>query len=350
MERAEVTSIKGRLEAISEDIQRNQDIETLRTLGSTRLPTIQTGECPYCHQPISDSLLPPQPEQKVMSVQENIDFLREQRKTFQLVLANAERVVGGRERQVQASQDEANELRQQIRALRQTLISDGRLPSIAAIRERIQLDDQIKLLVEVEGAVDHHLESLGEIAGKWHKNQIELGKLPTDDTTPEDKGKLATWTKSIRDQLQAYGFRSLPTHQILISEDTYRPEHEGFDIQVDLFEEEQPKAGGGLDLQTSISASDMIRTIWAYLQGMLELSRQVKTNHPGLIVFDEPRQQSTKNISFEAFLKRASHAKQFDQQVILFTSEDRVRLRDSLEGTDHTFTEIEGRLIKKSLK
>ena len=132
----------------------------------------------------------------------------------------------------------------------------------------------------------------------------------------------------------------------LISEDSYRPEHQGFDIQVDPFK--QDGLDSSLELQTSISASDMIRTIWAYLQGMLELSRQVHTNHPGFVVYDEPRQQSTKTMSFEAFLKRASLGKDFGQQVILFTSEDRVRLRDGLAGSPHNFIEIEGRVIKKT--
>ena len=348
MERAEVVSVKKRVDVIEEDIQRNQDIETLRRLGSTNLVTVESGECPFCHQAIVDSLLPVQVEQKVMSVQENIEFLKEQRKTFQLVQVNAERVVNGRQLQIQAAHEEVNQLRERIRALRQTLIADGRIPSIAAIRERLQLEDQIREATEAVEAVGRYLGMLGEVAERWHTNLTEMGKLPPDDTTAEDKGKLATWTKVLREQLQAYGFRSLPIQQILISDDTYRPEHGGFDLQVNLFDEQRAALEASLDLQTSISASDMIRTIWSYLEGMMEVSRQVATNHPGFIVFDEPRQQSTKNISFEAFLKRASQAKSFGQQIILFTSEDRVRLRDNLSGLDHTLIEIEGRLIKKA--
>jgi hypothetical protein len=270
-------------------------------------------------------------EQQVMSVRENIEFLKEQKKTFQLVLTNAERIINGRERQIQFNQAKVNEQRQRIRALRQTLVVDGRTPSIAAIQERIRLEDRVMQASKVMERFEKLLEEFKDLAARWHSNQAALSGLPQADTSSDDKSKLAKWTTLLRDQLGQYGFRSLPIPQLSISQDTYRPEHDGFDLVTNMVGQ-QP---GSLDLQTSISASDLIRTIWAYLQGLLEVSRTTKTNHPGFVIFDEPRQQSTRDVSFGELLKRASVAHDYKQQIIFFTSEDRTRLRQQLVGLRH---------------
>jgi len=159
--------------------------------------------------------------------------------------------------------------------------------------------------------------------------QTALEKLPKDDLSAVDHQKLKLWDTSIRQQLKEYGFRSLSSSEIELSPFTYRPELEGF------------------ELQTTISASDLIRTIWAYQSGLLEVAREALTNHPGMLVFDEPRQQSTRDVSFAALLNRASNASKYGQQVVFFTSEEKKRLREHLRNLDHSLHEVDGRVIKK---
>ncbi len=179
------------------------------------------------------------------------------------------------------------------------------------------------------------MEGFEDLAKRWTAVQTAAKDLNKDDVTDADRKKIRAWTELVREQLSQYGFGSFPVDQILISTDSYRPEHEGFDLETSF------------SLQNSISASDLIRTIWAYLNGMLELARKVDTFHPGSIVFDEPRQQSTRDISFGALLKRASMAGAAHQQIIFFTSEDRQRLEGQLLGLDHTLNAIDGRVLKR---
>lgn len=332
MEEAELESLRRRIRAIEEDLKRNQDVETLRSLGSTQLPSVTDGTCPVCHQSMKDTLVPVPDVQAVMSVKENIEFLKDQRKTFQLVLSNAERVAETRQHQLEARRLEANDLRERIRALRQTLVMDGRMPSVAAIRERFQLEMVIRRDNELAEAFTKRLDEFKQLATRWQKNQAELSGLPAGDTTAEDRGKIDAWSKVFREQLTQYGFRSIAVTQTSVSPDTYRPEHDGWE----------------LDLQTSISASDLIRTIWSYLHGMLEVARSNATNHPGFLLFDEPRQQSTRDVSFAELLKRASTAARFNQQVIFFTSEKIAVLKGHLGGLPHRFIEFEGRVLRKS--
>jgi hypothetical protein len=59
-----------------------------------------------------------------------------------------------------------------------------------------------------------------------------------------------------------------------------------------------------------------------------------------ILLFDEPRQQSSAKVSFESLLRRAAAAKQHDQQVIFSTSEDLQNLQRAtaeLDCNQHVF-------------
>jgi hypothetical protein len=345
MEREEVSATENRLRIIDEDIQRNKDTRVLQQLGSTAMPNVTQGICPTCQQSIQDSLLPLAEKQTIMSLDENIQFLSEQRRTFEGMLTNSRRIMELRERRMGAIREEINQLHDRIRALRQTLVADGRLPSIAAIENRMRLEESIRRISKALERIQEILEEFDNLAFLWLKVQEELGRLPSDDTTEDDKAKIGQWSAKLTEQLGAYGFRSLPANSIDISRDTYRPEHEGFDVTIDATR--NASVISSVDVTNSISASDLIRMIWAYLHGMLELSRETKTNHPGLMVFDEPRQQSMKEVSFRELLRRASMADRNRQQVVLFTSENLDNLCSYLADLPHTLTECEGRMIRK---
>ena len=105
------------------------------------------------------------------------------------------------------------------------------------------------------------------------------------------------------EQLAAYRFSSVELDELAISPETYQPSFEGIDLGFD------------------VSASDWIRIIWAYLLGLLEVSRTHETNHPKILVFDEPGQQSTDPVSLDQLMNRAAESRAFGEQVIVATSE-----------------------------
>lgn len=183
--------------------------------------------------------------------------------------------------------------------------------------------------ISVRDDVVQMFSEFGELSRAWLLLKWETETLPKEDTSIDDVGKLERLSDIFRAELSEFGFASFKPETLTISKDTYRPEHDGF------------------DLPTNISASDFIRVIWAYLHGLLELSRCFDTNHPGLLVMDEPKQQSTKSLSFGELIRRASTAKAHGQQVVLVTSEDRDQLVATLKDVPHTLLTFEGRIIKK---
>jgi len=346
MEQDEVRHVQHRITAIEEDIKRHKDVQTLRRLGSRQNSQVDAGQCPICHQSIQDSLLPISADLEVMSLESNIDFLSEQRQTFQLVIANAKRIADARSAQVAALNDEVNQQRDMIRELKQTLTSDGRLPSAAAIRERIVLENSIRHDQAHLAQFNSPVERFAPLSRRWTTWEDDYRRLPTEDTTHDDKAKIGSWSRIVREELAQFGFRSFSPTEVVISPDSYRPEHQGFELQAT----HEVPTETTMQLQNSISASDLIRTIWAYFTGLLELARTQATNHPGCVIFDEPRQQSAKDVSFAELLRRASNAGAFGQQVIFFTSENLERLRGHLQTVPHTLLSYDGRMLKRAIE
>jgi len=327
LERGEVQAIESRIERIKEDIQRNKDTQTIISLGSIA-PSVIHQICPTCQQPIGDALLPLAHEHSVMSLGDNLSFLDEQLRTFTASLKNAKTIVSARESHVVQLRDELMSVRAKIRTIHETLVSDERLPSMEAIRRRVELEESIN---RQKMALEQFQVKLGKFdfySDEWLEIQKEKESLPSEDASLDDKRKLKIWNQVFSNQLQKYGFQSIPINTVTISGDTYIPKHEGF------------------DLPSNISASDFIRIIWAYLSGLLDVSRELDTNHPGFLIFDEPKQQSAKEISFSALLEKASESSQYGQQVIFATSEDKETLKKILQKLPHTLHDYEGRIIQ----
>ncbi|SMX93793.1 hypothetical protein [Brevibacterium aurantiacum] len=154
-----------------------------------------------------------------------------------------------------------------------------------------------------------------ELRESWLKQRELFKRLENDKLSSNDRQRVERLQHSIRAQLTSYGFKSLEPSEVEIDKTTYRPVHEGFDLGFDL------------------SASDMIRLIWAYLFGVLEIGQEPGGRHLGLLIFDEPRQQEAAKESYRALLAHASHTGDAGAQVLFATSEPLDSLKDML--ADH---------------
>jgi hypothetical protein len=328
VEKSQLQAIIIRLSALEEDLRRNKDILKIRKYGSEEDLVTTSDACPVCHQKIVDYLLTEESLEKPMSIDENIKFIESQKEIFIKMKENASKVVNIKENHLLYLRNEVNDIRSNIRALKQTLTSSERSPSISFLRERILLDQRIRLESSVLEQFELCTDKFYNLASDW-KSILERKKLlPKDTLSKSDLNKIKRLESLFNEQLEAYGFSSF-RKDIEISPDTYKPTLEGFNLTFD------------------VSASDHIRTIWAYLNSLLELSREFETNHLGLLIFDEPRQQDVSEISYYELLKRVSKAKEYNQQVIFATSENRELIESALQNVEHTYRSFEGKMIKK---
>ncbi|WP_409410775.1 hypothetical protein [Bradyrhizobium sp. sBnM-33] len=312
---ADIASLKRRIKSLEEDLQKNQDVQKLQRFSGSTVD-LTPDRCPTCEQALMDTLLTQEILTAVMPIEDNIEYLRSQLAMFRDVLVREEEALAELTQTVAVADRELIDLYAQIRTLRTDLVSPNSSPSAAVVEERVRLEIRVRELEELQAAVDDLIAQLRTLSESYAKLLAEQASLPADKMSVHDRRKLKKLTSIVCDQAKQFGFSTFDPDEVTISDDTYRPQKEGFEIGFET------------------SASDAIRLKWAYQLGLLELGIIESTNHPGLLVFDEPRQQSSAKVSFERLLKRASAAKQSNRQVIFSTSEDLSNLERILQDLD----------------
>jgi len=315
-ESEQLEAINVRIEALQEDRRKYKDEQKLRRRGAPGNLRLISQTCPTCKQSLKDSLLPQDTAGEPMKLEDNLRFVEGQIGLFEELRKESTKLVATKRARLNALQrkvaDQALVLRDRRRAFR----GDAEAPSVAAIRERLLEEDRTRRLEGMSTRFEKLLADLASISALWRQNQGALKSVQQANLSEGDEKKLARIERSVIGQLREYNLKSFEPEKIVISRENYRPTRDGVTL---------PSA-------VQMSASDSVRLIWAYLVALLELAREESTNHPGLLIFDEPQQQHMREISFAALLGRVAPSKAANQQVIIATSEDSDSLSRMLDG------------------
>lgn len=330
-DREQAAVLERRDHTIDEELRRLQDIVMLRQLGaSSGIAGLLPDDCPTCSQALPPHLLDPHTGIEAIPVDDGVMRLREERSLVRAMLRDVEAVVEAKELRRLTLDQTSADLQGRIRAAKETLIAPSSAPSEEAVAQRLALRERLAGIDRLRSAAATAREELSRIHDEAAEVERQLRELINlGSLSAEDREKLHTLATTFLSELRQYGFGSLPVEDLTISEDTYLPTHAGF------------------DLGFNISASDMIRVIWAYLIAILEIDRSHATNHPGCLVLDEPRQQSADKVSFEALLRRASMAGAAGQQVIFATSEPVDDLQRMLSGSQYSLTSFDAPMLRR---
>jgi hypothetical protein len=129
------------------------------------------------------------------------------------------------------------------------------------------------------------IDRLKELSGKWNIYLAEKRKLPNRTISDSDREKINLLRKKFIANLKRYNYSSLSSFEgIDIAEESLLPTIDGFDMKFDS------------------SASDGIRVIWAFTMALLQVSIEKDGNHPSLVIFDEPAQQSIVPEDMKSFI------------------------------------------------
>ena len=323
LDRESLEQARHHLAAIEQDKRRHKDLLLLRKLGSDEGSLLRTEACPVCNRDLGDVLLNEDSRSRVMGIEETVQHLDAQADLSKAVIESSVSSLEAREAQMNALARRARELRSRISAHRIALLGDG--PSIAEAEELLAARRRLKRFERTEREFAGVCSDLAELSNKWRTTEARLRELRSRELSEIDKRTLDELQRTFLSQLSSYGFESLSPHSMKISQSSYHPDHEGYDA---AFES---------------SASDVIRIIWAYLLSLLHVSRKLGLNHPGLVIFDEPRQQMASGVSFRELLRRAVA---IGGQVVFATSETEQRLARMLEGLSPNLISFEGKILK----
>lgn len=309
---------------LGKSIKNYKDIRTIVKLGSDEKISLAENKCPTCKSALDDSL-----QKEIfepMDLETNIKFLESQIDAIDILIkSNTHRIS-------KLTQME-NEIKKIIKEKRELLTSytkDANYSSKISeglIREKINLENQIKKLETINEVYENNIHDLVTISKLYKENKEKLENLPKNDFSDKDIEKINKFSELFSELLKSYGYSSTKTYEIQITKNNYQPFLDGFDLTLES------------------SASDNIRIIWAYSVAFLYMTHWYKTNHFGFLIFDEPEQQRMKEASSEQLYKSLTSIKIANMQSIIATSEDEKLLAEKIKDIKCNVFELSNRAI-----
>ena len=227
-----------------------------------------------------------------------------------------------------------------LRRLTQTLRSDlftttDTEASETIILKKIEISRQIEQLSNLQDMFRTFLDNLSDLSEKWKDYLEQKSHLPKKGISEADMKKIALLKSHFIDNLRRYHYSSLSSFDgIEISEESLLPTIDGFDMKFDS------------------SASDGIRTIWAFTLALLQVSIEKDGNHPGVIIFDEPAQQSIVSEDMNSFIRSVSEVSSQSQIIMAITlnSHELINIIDELDADIYHKLEITDKAFKQLQK
>jgi hypothetical protein len=328
----QVAATQKRIDSLIDDKRKYEDLKKIGTMDFLEGSDLLNNECPTCGQEYTDNIIDMARVDPIMSFDESLAFIKEQIKTFESVNAKLKN-------QIIEIRIELNKINLSVKDGREILT---RLKNSTFDVDYVVREDNLRKKIKLENEIEKYKLTISEIykirlsfdkTFKKYKSLTDLRrKLPAEILSELDLNKLYELRKDLVEMLIKYGFSSFDPKLLEISRDNYLPTREGFDIGFDT------------------SASDGIRIIWSYLLSLFKMRNNYETNHPGVLILDEPRQQEANKLSFTELLKTASELCAKSGQIIFATSEDEKVLKEALGSKQYTlvsFDATQGKIIRK---
>lgn len=330
-----IKRLNADLEIVNSDIRNNVDAARLQKFGSEETgDNISAEICPVCKQHIHDNLLATEATNGYMSIEDNIRHLKEQKKMLEFTLGSREDSRDKLQREKEGLESRLQTLRRLAQTLRSDLFTTTDTEASEAIMlKRIEITNRIERLAKLKDAVSTMTDRLKALSGEWNTYLDQKGKLPKNDISDADLEKIALLKKKFITNLKRYHYSSLSSF-------------DGIDISVDS---SLLPTIDGFDMKFDSSASDGIRVIWAFTMALLQVSIEKDGNHPGVIIFDEPAQQSIVPEDMRSFIESAIEIGKSCQIITAITlnSKELIGIITELDAKDYHKISIEGKAFKQ---
>lgn len=319
---------------IQEDLRKNKGALKVNKLGGDLPAVTAKNVCPTCEQDLKDSLLPSDIQQAPMRIEDNISYLDAQEKMIKVYIEGQQKTIEDKEQKLVYYQTEISEIRQKIRELKKELVQDERLPSMIDIEKRIDLKRRVEFFNKILENFDPLIEDLKNLSSEYESILNSESNLPKDFFSVLDRQKLTNLKDVFIQLLRDFNYQSKPFEAIRISQENYLPVAQKTDAEQFY------------NIKFDSSASDFIRCIWAYTTALLKTSITFDSNHPRILIFDEPKQQDMSKDSFRSFLVELS--KMTQPQILVFASFENSdeSFQEATEGLKFHLNRIEDLLIR----
>lgn len=326
------------LSELQEDLARNKTAQKLRVLGAEANIALASNQCPTCHQSVEDSLLREVVSGPLMSLEDNIAYLKSQSNMLEKQIIGSQQAIGAQEKNVANLARELTDKQRHRDALRGDIHS-GAAESRAMVRRQLQIENEVDDLQLVQQKLAEALTQFITLAQRMAENQAVRKGLPKEKYSEHDLQKISLFQKMFRANAGSFGYESAEIQDIQIHRDTLTPTLQDIELR---------EISKRVDIKHDSSASDFVRLIWSYLLALHQTSshHSVQGNHPGILLFDEPGQHSMRVESQRALLGELARDQNLQSIVAASFEESKSVFDEATSGIEYQLIEWEDRLIR----
>lgn len=311
-----ISDAESKLATLRHDYDQYQQLKRLRSVGSDISSDLDTEKCPICESDLYDTLGNTSTKRRPMSLDENIAFLKNQLDFFTSIRDKSLRQLQDLKSEYKLVLSRMEVERESIETLRSDLEDiNGEVKII--LREKIQAESLLKDVQKLKETQDKLNERVSSVHSSWTTTSGSLKQIKKGKSVSNRALVIRKLESLIKSNLEEFGFKTSAINSVTVSQQTLRPEQEGYDIVAET------------------SASDYIRIIWSYTLSLMELAgTEDNVRHGGFVVFDEPRQHEASKVSFTNLITKAAQSSKYGGQVIFATSLDEEELRVSCKDKE----------------
>lgn len=299
-----LSDIENKISTLKNELDRYHQLRRLKAVGSSIEADMDTKTCPICESDLYDTLGNRSIKREPMTLDENIEFLKNQADFYVNIKLRSTESLKNLQSAGKMIDARINKEEMILDNLREDLNDiDGKTKAL--LRSKIRAEIEISEANKLGDSLNDIKSQSARIFSDWSGAIETLKKLRNASSSKDKKSIIRELLSLIKENLSAFNFTPASINYITLSEQTLRPEQDGYDIVAET------------------SASDYIRIIWAYTLALLQLAgNKEDVLHGGFVVFDEPRQHEASKASFVNLIDKASESKDFDGQVLFATSLD----------------------------
>ena len=176
----EITSLENGLENLENDIQNNKDISKIIKYGSEEESHIFNETCPTCNQKIEDTLLASQSNIQIMTPEENISHLKNQKVLFESVINQKKIIIKDIEIAQKNNSNKIEQLNKLAVSIKQDLYKINDEYDEHVIIEKINLERKLESLNRAIKKLENvKLEFVG-ISDEYKQLSIKIKKLDNE--------------------------------------------------------------------------------------------------------------------------------------------------------------------------
>lgn len=291
-------NIKKQVETIEHEIKRYSSLAQVNNV----VNNLDVEECPTCHQflPINNTQqFTISPEQ----IEESKNVLNMQKKFLAPMIDGLERSIKNKELNKLYLENQLSIELDQLKIMAES--NDVNLNPLSATEQFELVNDRSK--IAVLDSVKSHIEN---VIGKLKTIKVNYDSICGEIVSQKNHSVIENPVSIQLSQFKTYLNKFNYTSNNVMNQVFFKEE--------DTTYKYLPVVQHGENIEEEIrsdsSASDFIRSLWAYYLTLLAIG----PNHPGFLIMDEPCQHSMKEQSLQNLFREC--ARLTDKQIILFCS------------------------------